>query len=251
MTSPSPLITAQELAFYTTPAHECSYLADRRATTVFVDPYAPMDNTAYSALADIGFRRSGAYVYRPRCAGCTACVPVRIPVADFRPDRSQRRAFAKNTDLEVSFKPPVFEAEHFELYRRYTHSRHPGGGMDTDEPAQYRGFLISPWADTRFVEFRKEGRLLAVAVVDCMLQGLSAVYTFFDPHEPRRALGVNAVLWEIEYARQLGLPWVYLGYWINETRKMSYKTRYRPLEAYLSGEWRNLEGTELARWLGL
>jgi arginine-tRNA-protein transferase len=145
----------------------------------------------------------------------------------------------------------VFDQEHFDLYRRYTRLRHPGGGMDTDEPAQYRGFLISPWADTRFVEFRKEGRLLAVAVTDVMNQGLSAVYTFFDPDEPRRSLGVYAVLWQIDYARREGLPWVYLGYWIAETAKMSYKTRYRPLEAYLGGEWRRLGGDDLARWLGL
>jgi arginine-tRNA-protein transferase len=244
------VLLPQELAFYTTPPHECSYLPERRAVTIFVDPYAPMDHATYSALADLGFRRSGAYVYRPRCPGCSACVPVRVPVDQFQPDRSQRRTLERNRDLKVTIRPPLFDPDHFELYRRYTRTRHPGGGMDSDEPAQYRGFLISAWAETRFVEFREGERLLAVAVTDVMDQGLSAVYTFFDPDEPRRGLGVNAVLWQIEYARRLGLPWVYLGYWISETPKMSYKTRYHPLEAWSAGEWHPL-GDEFARWTEL
>jgi arginine-tRNA-protein transferase len=246
VTRVSNIRSIHALGYYTTPPHECSYLNGRRAVTLFVDPYTPMDNTTYSQLADTGFRRSGNYVYRPRCPGCLACVPVRIPVAEFRPDRSQRRTWARNQDLEFRIKSPVFDEEHFALYRRYTRLRHPGGGMDTDEPDQYRGFLISPWAETQFVEFRANGRLIAVSVIDCMAQGLSSVYTFFDPEEPRRGFGVYTILWQIEEAKRRGLPWVYLGYWIAETPKMAYKVRYRPLEALLNGQWLPLPDQDLA-----
>lgn len=232
--------SAQQLAFYATPAHECSYLPERRAVTLFADPHTPMSNALYSDLARYGFRRSGAYVYRPRCQGCDACLAVRIPVAEFRPDRSQRRIWERNRDLELTVREGTFEEEHFALYRRYTHARHPGGGMDSDSPSQYRQFLLSNWADTRFVEFRKDGRLLAVAVVDCLFDALSAVYTFFEPDERSRGLGVLAVLWQIGEARRLGLPWVYLGYLIEECPKMSYKVRYRPLEAFIKGSWQRL-----------
>ncbi len=231
---------AKRLAFYATPVHECSYLPERRAITLFADPHTPMNNVVYSELVRFGFRRSGAYVYRPRCEGCEDCIAVRIPVNEFRPDRSQRRTWERNRDLELTVRDAVFDEEHFELYKRYTRGRHPGGGMDSDSPTQYRQFLLSTWSDTRCVEFRKEGRLLAVAVVDCLDDGLSAMYTFYDPDETWRGLGVLAVLWQIAEARRLELPWVYLGYFIEACPKMSYKLRYHPLEGFVQGSWRRL-----------
>lgn len=231
---------ARQLAFYATPAHECSYLPDRQAVTLFADPHTPMSNDLYTELAHYGFRRSGAYVYRPRCQGCDACLSVRIPVEEFRPDRSQRRTWERNRDLDVIVRVGLFDEEHFELYKRYTKARHADGGMDSDSPTQYRQFLLASWADIRFVEFRKDGRLLAVAVVDCLHDALSAVYTFFEPAERSRGLGVLAVLWQIAEARRLGLPWVYLGYLIEECPKMAYKIRYRPLEAFVKGSWERL-----------
>lgn len=225
------------LALYATPPHECSYLPNRRAVTLFADPGAPKDGELYARLSAHGFRRSGEYLYRPRCPNCHACVPVRIPVADFRARRRQRRTRERNRDLEVRFQEARFDDEHFQLYRRYLDARHRGGGMDTPTPQSYLDFITSSWSDTRFLEFRLNGRLLAVGVVDCMREALSAVYSFFDPDQPRRSLGRLTVLEEIEQARRLGLRWLYLGYWIAGCRKMDYKDEYQPLEYFIQGRW--------------
>lgn len=230
-----------DLVFYASRPHPCSYLEGREAVTLFADPEATMSAAAYAELVDLGFRRSGSHVYRPHCPHCNACKAVRIPVSRFQPDRSQRRTARRNGDLDVTVVDASVDPGHFALYRRYMAHRHGGGGMDVEDPQQYRDFLISPWCDTRFVEFRLEQRLLAVAVVDCLPQGLSAVYTFFDPAESARGLGVQAVLWQVQEARRLNLPWVYLGYWIAESPKMAYKARYRPLEMFSSGRWLPVE----------
>jgi arginine-tRNA-protein transferase len=228
------------LAFYASTPHECDYLPGRSAQTLFADPRAHMTTRLYSRLAEYGFRRSGGMIYRPACPGCAACVPVRIPVADFRPRRSQRRNLQRNRDLRVRATPAGFDAQQYALYRRYIGERHPGGGMDEADEERYLEFLTSPWAATTFHEFRAGDRLLSVAVVDRMETGLSAVYTFFDPDEGRRGPGVFAVLWLIGEARRLGLPYLYLGYWIGDCRKMAYKSQYRPLEGLRDGEWRRI-----------
>jgi arginine-tRNA-protein transferase len=186
---------------------------------------------------DYGFRRSGEYVYRPHCVGCNACIPARVPVAQFKPRRVQRRTWKQNADVRVVRRPADYDLEHFALYRRYIAQRHPGGGMDSADPGQYLEFLTSSWCDTAFYEFRADSRLLAVAVVDHLWQGLSAVYTFFDPEEEARSLGTYAVLWEIEEARRRGLAFLYLGYWIKECPKMRYKGTFRPLQVYRDGCW--------------
>ena len=234
MTSPAPF---KLLSFYATPVHECSYLPNREAVTVFADPDYRKDTALYSVLSRYGFRRSGQHIYRPRCPSCQACVPVRVPVREFEPRRSQRRAWRANQDLQVIAREPLFEEEHFELYQRYLLSRHKGGGMDNPTPEQYMEFLASPWSDTVFYEFRLDGRLLGVTVADQLEDGLSAVYTFFDPQSSNRSLGVFAVLCSLAEARRRGLDWLYLGYWIKEARKMSYKTEYRPLEFFRNGHW--------------
>ncbi len=234
-----PLLQAipPELGFYVTRPHPCSYLVEREATTMFVDPAAPMSTSLYSALAEFGFRRSGGHVYRPSCSQCNACLPARVPVHLFKLDRSQRRAWQRNRDLTAHPVRSVYREEHFRLYERYIAARHAGGGMDVQEPEQYREFLTSSWCDTWFVEFHAGGRLVAVSVMDRLLQGLSAVYTFYDPSEEKRSLGVFAVMWLVEEARRLHLPWVYLGYLIRECPKMAYKERYRPLEIFSAGRW--------------
>lgn len=226
---------------YLSMPHPCSYLPGRVATSLFIDPRYPLDSRRYAGYMHAGFRRSGDLVYRPHCRDCSACIPVRVPVARFRPDRSQRRIWQRNGDLEVAAVPAVFRTEHFELYLRYQRARHPGGGMDDPDPQKYMSFLFSRRVETRFYEMRLAGRLMAVAVVDVLPDALSAMYTFYEPTEPRRGLGVYAILWEIEEAKRLGLAWLYLGYLIRECPKMSYKARYRPLEAYLGGRWVLLE----------
>lgn len=230
--------------FFVTPPHDCSYLSNRKAVTLFVDPKASMSTRVYSRLTDHGFRRSGEYVYRPDCPSCNACIPARIDAAAFTPRRIQRRIWKRNADLQVTRLAAGYHEEHFALYRQYIRSRHPGGGMDEASPEKYCSFLCSSWCDTYFYEFRLDDRLLGVSVVDHLSQGLSAVYTFFDIAEDHRSLGVYAVLWQVEEARRFGLPWVYLGYWIKECPKMSYKDQYRPLEIFENGEWRRLSAEE-------
>jgi len=234
MTSPAAF---NLLSFYATPTHECSYLSGREAVTVFADPEFRKSTALYSVLSRYGFRRSGQHIYRPRCPGCEACVPVRVRVRDFSPRRSQRRAWQNNEDLTVLPRMATFHEEHFALYRRYLEDRHKGGGMDDPSPKQYMEFLTSEWSQTVFYEFRWKRRLLGVTVADRLEDGLSAVYTFFDPAQEKRSLGVFAILWQIAEARRLELDWLYLGYWIGASSKMRYKTEYQPLEYFRDGRW--------------
>lgn len=226
-----------QLKFFATPKHACSYLPARQATTLFVDPAARIDNTLYSALSSLGFRRSGRHIYRPHCEHCSACIPIRIPVDRFHPRRSQRRIERRNADLEVRVAEPSLSAENYALYARYIGARHQDGDMYPPSPEQFRSFLLCDWSDTRFVEFRRADTLLAVAVMDRVQDGLSAIYTFFDPDQPQRSLGTQAVLWQIAEAQRLGLPYLYLGYWIKQCQKMEYKSSFRPLEIFFGDRW--------------
>lgn len=228
----------RQLSFYASAERPCSYVAERRSLSLFADPTANLTNALYGQLAPYGFRRSGQYLYRPACPCCDACVPVRIPVAEFRPRRAQRRCQARNRDLRVRAVKPGFHEEHFHLYRRYIAHRHPGGGMDDPDPQRYTGFLTSAWSDTGFYEFRHADRLLAVAVVDHLEDAFSAVYTYYDPDLPARGLGTYAILWQIQEACRTGREWLYLGYWIAECAKMRYKNQFRPFETYRDGLWR-------------
>jgi arginyl-tRNA--protein-N-Asp/Glu arginylyltransferase len=232
--------TSRTVRLYASPPHPCAYLEEREAVTQFIDPAQPVNSHLYSQLVDVGFRRSGEYVYRPRCNACQACRPARIAIGAFQAARGQRRIWRRNRDLKVTPVPAGFREEHFALYRRYISTRHAGGDMDVTDPERYREFLLSSWADTWCYEFRLDSHLLAVAVVDRLTQGLSAVYTFFDPACAERSLGTFAVLWQIADAERHGLPWLYLGYWIEECPKMSYKSRFHPLEIYRDGLWQVL-----------
>jgi leucyl-tRNA---protein transferase len=226
------------LGFFLTPPHKCGYLPGRNAVTIFVDPRRRPNVRTYTTLSQHGFRRSGDHVYRPQCPTCNACVPVRVPVDEFLVRRAQRRTLQANADITLIPKAPVFQSEHYALYERYIAARHAGGSMENPEPESYLEFLTASWADTVFYEFRANSRLLAVAVVDHLEDGLSAVYTFFDPQDNARSLGRLAILKQIELARALQLRWLYLGYWIDACQKMSYKDEYQPLEYFRAGVWR-------------
>lgn len=228
------------LFFFSTEPQTCSYLPDREAVMLFADPNKAIDTETYGRLIDYGFRRSGDNVYRPHCRGCNACVPVRIPVDEFVPDRAQRRASARNRDLAVSFGHSEFREEHVSLYHAYQRARHDGAASLRDARDQL-AFLRSRFIRTSWAEFREQGRLVMVSVVDELPQGLSAVYTFYDPTQTRRSLGVHGVLALVDECRRRKLPWLYLGYWIKECDKMSYKDRFRPLQAYLGGRWQVLD----------
>ena len=232
--------SVQNLGFYNTPPHECSYFPDRQAITLFADPRFPKSKDLYSTLANYGFRRSGKHLYQPHCKACTACIPVRIPVNEFNSRRNQRRLWKKNKYLTIKTLAADFYDEHFQLYKHYQSVRHAGGGMDNPTTKSYMDFLIADWMDTVFYEMRLNNKLLAVAVVDQLKDGLSAVYTFFDPEYSVRSLGTYAILLEIEDARRLNLGWVYLGYWINGCAKMSYKSEFQPLEYFINNSWKRL-----------
>jgi arginyl-tRNA--protein-N-Asp/Glu arginylyltransferase len=220
--------------------HPCSYVPGRTATTLFVDPRWPLDNRRFGSFMQLGWRRSGDLVYRPHCRDCNACVPVRIPAARFLPDRGQRRVWRRNRNLRVVERPPVYDEAHFALYLRYQAARHPGGGMDDPDPNKYMEFLTGRHTETLFYELRDGDRLLGVAVTDHLPDGLSAVYTFYDPSQMASSPGIYAVMWQVHRAQELNLPYVYLGYWISESPKMAYKANFRPLEAFQDGSWRDI-----------
>jgi len=228
------------LSLYQTAARPCAYLPDRMETVQFVDPRTPMNGTLYQTLMDKGFRRAGAYVYRPACAACRSCIPLRLAVADFVPNRSQRRNQRRNSDLSLHQRPALFDPQHFALYAAYLRHRHPEGDMARQVTAQsYRDYLIQPWGgETRLLELRMGPRLLALAVTDFLPSALSAVYTFYDPTALARAPGVQAILRQISLAHYLGFDYLYLGYWIGDCRRMNYKDHYRPLQALIQGQWR-------------
>ena len=230
-------MTSNNLDFFATPEHTCSYLPEREATTLFADPQFPKDAQLYTLLSQNGFRRSGAHMYRPYCKSCQACIPVRVCAREFEPRRSQQRVMNRNRDVQVIAREPKLRDDHFALYHRYIDRRHHGGGMDNPTREQFMEFLTSDWSETIFYEFRSADTLLAVAVTDHLVDGMSAVYTFFEPEETARSLGVYTILWQITEVLRLGREWLYLGYLIDACQKMRYKREYQPQEHFVGKAW--------------
>ena len=208
----------KQFRFLVTPEHPCNYIEDKNATTLFVDPQGPINVTNYTHLTKIGFRRSGEHIYRPHCSSCNQCKLVRILVDEFNPGRNDRRRIRKNADLTVNWQDAEFSGEHFDLYKKYMQSRHAGSSMDSDDPAQYIHILKTDWCNTKVGEFRLNGQLIAVAITDWLDDGLSAVYTYFDPDFEDRSPGRYAILQQVEAARLSGLRYLYLGYWIKDCK---------------------------------
>jgi arginine-tRNA-protein transferase len=237
---------ADDFRLFQTTEHACGYWPERVARDLVFDPRDPRMQQWYPLALGWGFRRSGDIVYRPHCAQCRACVAVRIPVARFHPDRSQRRCLARNANVDMRVRPAERTDEQLALYRRYLTARHAGGGMDGHGALEFDQFLVGSWSEGRFIELREhadngQGQLLAVAVTDVVDSAISAVYTFYEPGLEHRSLGTLSILKQIEWARSTGRTHLYLGYWIHGHRKMDYKRRFRPIEGFDGREWRDLD----------
>ena len=219
--------------------HPCGYLPARAARSLFVDPDYQINPARYQSLLEQGFRRGGNHVYRPRCEACRSCIPARIPVDHFQASRAQRRCEKRNADLRVRIIKDISD-RHFALYQRYLRARHDDGGMNPEDKSGFHNFLNCGWGITEFWEFLRDDELMACAVVDRVPQGLSAVYTFFAPEQTARGLGTFAVLAQLRAAREEGLQYVYLGYWVPGSPKMDYKKRFRPLEILGPQGWETL-----------
>ncbi|HLS43424.1 MAG TPA: arginyltransferase [Paenalcaligenes sp.] len=227
----------QAIQFYSTASYPCSYLPNRQARSMVAAPSHLVDTEAYSRLVSQGFRRSGAFTYKPYCDHCQACVPIRVDVAQFQASRNQRRLLKNLSGLQWRTLPLHWNEEHYALYQCYQQQRHPDSSTDNDSASQYVQFLLSSHVDSALMECRDaDGALKIVAIIDKLEDGISAVYTFYDPTD-KHSLGTFSILQQITMCREQGLPWLYLGYWIEESRKMAYKTRFGPYQLLENGKW--------------
>lgn len=233
-------MTDRKLLLCKTEPHPCSYLPRRSSSVIFANLYSSENAEHYEILTSLGFRRSGSCLYIPHCADCQACIPLRIKVQDFKPQRRDRRIMKRNQSVQVEEKPARLTQETLELYQNYIAARHNDGNMHPADAQQFNDFLLSGWSDTRFLEFRlpeKNDLLIAVAVTDWISNAMLSIYTFFNPDYQRQSLGAFSILSQIKRAQEDGLDFLYLGYWIEQCGKMSYKNNYRPHQLLLNKRW--------------
>lgn len=241
MNSYQPKSRLNDLQYYITPPHDCSYLAEKSARMVFLDPAHRIDVVTLSELSRMGFRRSGDFVYRPECHLCRQCLSCRVPVNEFKMNSSQKKAWKRNQNLTMKIvSTQDANITHYKLYERYINERHADGDMFPPSYDQFEKFLIHSCSDSFFLELWKDDQLISVSTCDTLDDGISAVYTFFDPDENRRSLGVFAILKQIEYVKSQQKDYVYLGYWVPHSQKMNYKSQYAPFELLLDGQWRHI-----------
>ena len=239
--------------FYVTAPAPCPYLANRAERKVFSYLSGPNAAATNALLTRRGFRRSQNIIYLPACESCNACVPVRIVVDEFSLSKSRKRNLARNADLTRSITGPRATGEQFSLLRGYLDARHDEGGMADMTVLDYAGMIEETAVDTMVVEYRVKdpgtplddpGRLIATALTDRLTDGLSMVYSFFEPDEQSRSLGRFMIQDHVALAHELGLPYVYLGYWVAGSRKMEYKAEFQPLERLSSNGWVRMEAAD-------
>jgi leucyl-tRNA---protein transferase len=235
----------QKLQFYVTTPYPCGYLPKKLAQSLIASPQHLINSKVYSGLIAQGFRRSGKFAYRPHCETCRACIAVRVVLDEFTPNRSQKRAFKQHANLQVRILPLHFNLAHFNLYQLYQATRH-GDNQDLsqskDEAEQYRQFLCQSNVESLMIEFRDaKDQVKIVSVVDIVHDGVSAVYTFYDTAQdanmPKTSFGTYSIMWQIEWTKSLHLPFLYLGYWIENSPKMAYKQHFKPQQKLIDGEW--------------
>lgn len=241
MSSPKEL-PLQKLQFYVTTSYSCGYIASRLAQSLIATPYSIVNAEVYGQLIKQGFRRSGKFAYRPHCENCNACVPVRLLLDQFTPTRSQKRAYKQHVELTANVLPVSFHQEHFELYTEYQTLRHSEDALEQSENAdaeeQYRQFICQSNVESMMIEFKDpEGQVKIVSIVDVVADGASAVYTFYDATEQKASYGTHAIMWLINWTKGLDLPYLYLGYWIQESQKMAYKEKFNVQEKLIDGKW--------------
>jgi arginyl-tRNA--protein-N-Asp/Glu arginylyltransferase len=227
----------EEIQFYVTTKYSCGYINGRSAQSIVATPYKNVNSKTFNTLIDKGFRRSGQYVYMPNCKNCSSCIPIRLLISDFIASRSQKRIKKHLDRLTVKILPLIFNEEHYGLYVNYQNIRHPSNMAGEDKFADYNDFLIKSNVNSKLVEFRLNDQLKIVTIIDIVNDGISAVYTFYDCSNQKLSLGTISILWLIDYCKDKNLDFLYLGYWINESQKMKYKTNFNPYELLIDGVW--------------
>jgi len=229
------------IKLFETVTDQCPYLEHELSASILIDPEEKIKPELFSLLSKSGFRRSGNMLYSPKCPSCNACISVRVPSKEYQPTRSQKRVWRKNVDLTVSVEDVKFDQQHFELYLKYQQHRHPESTMCDDDPEKYISFIQSNFSNSKFVCFYDNKTLIGISTIDQFDGGISAVYTFFDPEQSQRSLGTYAIMYLLKLARLREIPHVYLGYWVDQSSKMDYKRKFKPLEGYQNRQWLNLE----------
>ena len=227
----------EKIQFYKTTEYNCSYIDKMDSQSLVVTPYKSIDQNIFQDLIEKGFRMSGQYIYKPSCKSCTACIPIRLSVQKFLSSRSQKRIFKKHQHFDVREVSLTFKQEHFDLYSKYQNKRHSSINNDQNKIDDYNDFLIKSNVNSKLVEFWDGDLLKIVSIIDMMSDGISAVYTFFDPDDEKVSYGTYSIIWLINWCKTQQFKYMYLGYLIGECNKMKYKTNFKPYELYIKGYW--------------
>lgn len=236
----SVTLNSKSIKLYLTETESCSYLDNKQQRMIVVDPLQPIDKSLSTYFSQRGFRRSGNMTYRPKCMFCTQCISVRIPIELFSPSRNQKRVLKKTQHLNYKIEPIENADQYFDMYYRYQYARHKDGIMCDPSIEKYRSFIQGHIADTKLLIVLDNNKPICVSVIDLLYDGISAVYTFFEPEYAKLSLGTFAILSLIALGKKHCFDYIYLGFWIEESAKMSYKIKFQPLQGFIDNEWQSI-----------